>query len=278
MNPSLTGAVRDKYDVRDYQFAPRGAFDWERGFDIEQVIGTKLVVKDQGVSSSCGGQAWSYYGEVLEAIATGTYEPRSARWPYSAVRVPSGGSMGKPLSDFVCKNGFALEKDATSYDEGKPPREPFMSKIPVLSETQMDEAFTSRALSYVQVKANIDTIAQSIADNNGCCIALYGENNGTWKSEFPQPPAHQDWAHWVYCCKAKMKYGKKYIGFVNSWGEKTGNKGIQWIGEDYFVNGNVWYGWTLVWDYKPAQHKVYLKTMIKLLTQVVELLKLKYKK
>lgn len=273
-----TGAVKDSYDPRNFQFAPRGAFDWERGFDIEQVIGTKLVVKDQGVSLSCGGQAWSYYGEVLEAIATGTYEPRSARWPYSAVRVPSGGSMGKELSAFVCKNGFALEKDATSYDEGKPPREPFMSKIPVLSETQMDEALTSRALSYVQVKADIDILAQALQDNYGVCIALYGENNGTWKALFPKPPNEPVWAHWLYVCKAKMIDGKKYLGVINSWGPKTGDKGIQWIGEDYFVNGNVWYGWTLAWDYKPAQRKVLLIQTIKALTKLVGLLKLKYKK
>lgn len=265
-----TGAVRDSYDIRDYQFAPRGSFDWKKGFDIEKKIGFSLVTKDQGKSSSCGGQAWAYYGEVLEAVATGTYEPRSARWIYAPVRIPPGGSMGRPLSDFVVKNGFARESDAPSYDKGELPSEEFMSKVPKLSTVAKDEAMTSRALSYVQVPADIEVIAQAIQDNNGCCIALYGENNKTWKSEFPKPPVKQVWAHWVYAGKVKMIKGKKYIGFKNSWGDDTGKKGWQWIGEDYFQNGNVWYGWTLAWDYKPAKHKQLLIQVIALLQKLVE--------
>lgn len=64
------GAVRDTYDVRDYHYAPKGAYDWETGFDIEEKLGCKLITKDQNGSYSCGGQAWSYYGEVLEALST----------------------------------------------------------------------------------------------------------------------------------------------------------------------------------------------------------------
>lgn len=272
MNPSPIGAVKDKYDPRNYQFTPRGAFDWEKGFDVEEVIDSKLIVKDQGSSGSCGGQAWSYYGEVLEAIATKTYEARSSRWVYAPVRAPGGGSMGKELSAFVCKNGFALEEHATSYDNGKAPDEVFMSKVPALSNAGIEVAEVSRALSYVQVKADIDILAQALQDNNGVCIALYGEDNGTWRSKFPKPPNKQVWAHWLYVCKAKKIDGKKYLGVVNSWGNKCGDKGIQWIGEDYFVNGNVWYGWTLAWDYKPAQHKTLLIALVKLLQQYVGLL------
>ena len=271
-NPSPIGAIRDTYDPRTYQFAPRGAFDWDKGFDVEEVIGTKLVVKDQGNSGSCGGQAWSYYGEVLEAIATGNMEPRSARWPYAHVRAPGGGSMGKELSAFVCKNGFALEKHVSSYDNGNPPSEPFMAKVAVLSDTALEIAEVSRALSYVQVNADIDILAQALQDNNGVCIALYGEDNGTWRSKFPKPPTKQVWAHWLMVVKAKKIKGKKYLGVINSWGTATGDKGIQWIGEDYFVNGNVWYGWTLAWDYKPALHKTLLIKAVGLLQQLLAVL------
>lgn len=267
------GAVRDSYDIRTYQYAPRGVFDWSTGFDIEEVIGTKLVPKDQNGSSSCGGQAWAYYGEVLEAIATGTYEPRSARWVYAPVRAPGGGSMGKELSAFVVKNGFALEADCTSYDNGKPPSEHFMTQVPVLSKEAKERAEVSKALSYVQVKADIDILAQALQDNNGVCIALYGQDNGTWRTEYPLPPNKQVWAHWVYVGKAKMIKGKKHLGIINSWGKKAGKNGWQWISEDYFVNGNVWYGWTLAWDYRPAKIKVLMKETIKLLNQLLSLLK-----
>lgn len=271
-NPCPIGAVRDTYDMRTYQFALRGAFDWDKGFDLEEKIGTKLTIKDQGNSGSCGGQAWSYYGEILEAIATGSYEPRSARWVYAPVRAPGGGSMGKELSAFVCKNGFALEKDATSYENGRPPSESFMSTVPVLSKEGQEVAEVSRTLSYVQVKADIDVLAQALQDNNGVCIALYGADNGTWRTMFPKPPVVQTWAHWLMVVKAKKIGDKKYLGVVNSWGVHTGDKGLQWIGEDYFVNGNVWYGWTLAWDYKPALHKTLLIQTVKLLQQLLALL------
>lgn len=276
MTPEIPtiGAIRDTYDPRTYQFAPRGAFDWSKGFDIEAVLGRKLTVKDQGGNYSCGGQAWAYYGAVLEALATKTYEERSARWVYAPVRAPGGGSMGKELSSFVVKNGFALEKDAPSYVKGKPMTEAQISQIPILATSESKGVTEdSRALSYVQVRANIDTIAQAIADNNGCCIALYGADNGTWRSAFPFPPAKDgwEWAHWVYCGKVKMINGKKYIGFINSWGKRTGEDGWQWIGEDYFQHGNVWYGWTLAWDYKPAMIKSLLIQAVKLAEQLLAL-------
>ena len=147
------------------------------------------------------------------------------------------------------------------------------TQIPVLKDsTAKGIAEDSRALSYIQVKANIDTIAQAIQDNNGCCIAFYFENNGTMRTEFIKPPINQTYAHWVYCGKVKMINGKKHIGFINSWGKRTGKDGWQWMSEDYFVNGNVWYGWTLAWDYKPAKIKLALKEVVRLL-QALYLLK-----
>ena len=71
---------------------------------------------------------------------------------------------------------------------------------------------------------------------------------GTWLSPFPKPPAKRVWGHWLYAGKAKLIDGKKYIGVLNSWGIDTGEKGWQWIGEDYFKSGHVWYGWTQVFD------------------------------
>ena len=151
-----TGALDSSYDIRDYWYEPtdKGGFDWEKGFDIEKKLGTKLVIKDQNGSYSCGGQAWSYYGEVLEAIVTGTYEPRSARWIYSHTRVPAGGSAGRTNCDFCIKQGWVKEKHATSYDNGRPPKEDFMSVKPVLDQAGKEDNEETKALSYLQVPTN----------------------------------------------------------------------------------------------------------------------------
>ena len=266
-------ALDSPYDLRDYWYEPRdrGTFEWD--FDIEKVIGQKLVVKNQNGSSSCGGQAWSYYGEVLEALATKNYEPRSARWIYSHTHAPGGGSSGRANCDFVIKKGFAWEAHAPSYEKGNPPSESFMVQVPTLSKEAIENTEISRALSYVKIAPNMNLIAQAIVENNGAILSVGGQDNGTWKSEFPKPPKVKEWSHWVYAGKLREINGKKYIGIINSWGEKTGDKGWQWIGQDYFDAGFIREGWTLAWDYKPAKIKTLMIETVKLLKQLVNALK-----
>lgn len=271
-----TGALESSYDPRDYWYEPsdKGAFDWEKGFDIEEKLGTKIVIKDQNGSGSCGGQAWSYYGEVLEAIVTGTYEPRSARWIYSHTRQPTGGSSGRDNCSFCVKNGWVAEKYASSYDHGKPPKEEFMSVIPVLDNEGVEDNGVTKALSYLNVPVNIEVFAQAIQDNNGLVLVLNGQDNGTWRQKFPAPPLVKEWGHFLFAGKAKMINGKKYIGVAQSWGSKVGDDGWQWLGEEWFLNPKLGIreGWTMAWDYKPAAHKILLIKTIKLLTQLVALL------
>jgi len=269
MNPSQhIGAIPDKRDWRDYQYVGRGAFNWETGYDIEKEICVTLVVKDQNGSGSCGGQAWSYYGEVLEMIATGTYEPRSARWVYAPVCVPGGGSAGRELSAFVIKNGWALEKDATSYENGKPPSEAFMEQVPVLTDEAKAVAEVSRALSYVNVPVDIETIANAIKDHHGVCIGVRGQDNGTWRTAFPKPPVSPTWAHWLYAGKAKTINGKRYIGVCNSWGD-VGEHGWQWLSEDFFKGTTIFSAWTLAWDFKPSMKTKILIQLVKAYQQLI---------
>ena len=272
-----TGAIETKYDIRDYWFDPsdKGGFDWDTGFDIEQKLGQKLVAKDQNGSSSCGGQAWSYYGEVLEAIATRNYEPRSAKWIYSHTRVPTGGSNGRVNCDFCIKAGWARESLVPSYLNGKPPKESFFLYKPVVTRDIIEDTEISKPLSYVRVTPNIELFAQALEAQNGLVLVLNGQDNGTWHSDFPKPPTVKEWGHFLYACKAKKIGGKKYIGVINSWGKGVGEDGIQWLGEEWFVNPKlgVREGWTMVWDYKPAKMKLLLKATIKLLTKLVESLK-----
>lgn len=270
-----TGGIPSKYDIRDYWYSPigRGAIDWATGYDIEKIVGT-IPTKDQGKSYSCGGQAWAYYGAVLEKIATGDLEERSARWIYSHTHaIPGGGSSAYANNDFCIKTGWVREALVTSYEGKSAPSEAFITQsVPTTPDIISDTAY-AKALSYLKVQPNIDLIAQAIQDNYGVILLVQGEDNGSWRSSFPKPPSVGVWAHWLYASKFKIINGKKYIGVKNSWGDKTGDKGWQWLGEDYFKSGFINEGWTMQWDYKPAAHKVAAQKTIAILQQIIELYK-----
>lgn len=252
MNPQPfgTGAIVDKKDNRDFKFTDvAGAvipFDWSKGYDVEKELGITLTIKNQGTSSSCGGQAWAYYGEVLTYFLNKKLENRSAKFIYEQTAVSGGGSMGRDNSELVKNKGWARESVLSSYEDGKPPTELYMTKK-LVNSLILDDADDNKALSYAQVSIDIDEIAAAIRDNHGCVLGVGGQNNGTWLSVFPAIPSKISWRHWVYAGKVKMIDGKKHIGFANSWGEDVGDKGWQWISEDYFTTPEAVFSvWTLM--------------------------------
>lgn len=279
------GGHPDIFDSRDYQWDELGAaaapFNWQQGYDVEQEIaqinntpGFKLAVNDQNDSFSCGGQAASKYIEVLETIASATYERRSAKFVYSQVYAPGGGSRGRDLCDLVIKQGCCTESLCTSYENGTAPSEAFMERSRDITDAARKDAKTSEALSYALVQPDIDAFAQTIKANHGMILGIGGENNGTWHSAFPKPPSKQVWGHWIYAGKAKVVDGKKYIGVLNSWSVDVGEAGWQWIGEDYFTSGFVWPSWTLVFN-QNSLSKVQLLTKELTLLQILKALYLK---
>lgn len=266
--PHGTGAVKDRIDPRDYQYAEMSAgaapFDWSKGYDIEATLGVKMPVKDQDGSGSCGGQAWAYYMAAIEAAATSTYEERSAKFIYSQTYVPPAGSNGRDNCNVCIKQGSAREAVLTSYNNDQPPTEAFMERAQDITDAVRYDASSAKALNYANVVPNIDLIAQAVRDNYGVVIGLTGSNNGTWGSAFPQPPINtttdQRWYHWLYVGKAKVINGKKFIGVLNSWGTAVGEQGWQWISEDYFNitlandyhGGSIWQVWTMVYNPAPV--------------------------
>lgn len=247
-----TGAIKDIYDSRDFQFGEvakySAPFDWATGYDVEEKLGLKIPVKNQFQSSSCGGQAWSYYGEVLEALKDKTFEERSAKFIYAQTAVPGGGSRGRDNCDVLIKQGTATEKILPSYLPDGTTTEEFITKAEDITAEVRADAAKERALVYANVAPNIDLFAQAIRDNGGLVLGIDGQNNGTWLSAFPKPPQTTEWAHWLYAGKAKMIDGKKHIGVLNSWGDAVGESGWQWISEEYFTTGHIWYAWTLIFE------------------------------
>ena len=272
--PINPGGAISRPDPRDYKWEELGSgispFNWSLGFDIEEklagILGKtsfKLPVKDQDGSSSCGGQAWGYYGAVKEAVATKSFEERSAKFIYSQTFYPNGGgSTGRDNCILVTKSGWGLESLTKSYDNDKPPGEAFMVRPQDITDQARIEAKKALAFSYANVAIDIDSIAQAVKENDGVVILIEGSNNGTWLKPFPNPPTPGQtiWRHWLYVGKAKMIDGKKYIGFINSWGQQVGINGWQWVGESYM--GNIKEGWTLVFKVPEPVQSFYHKFIV----------------
>ncbi len=240
-----TGAIKDKKDKRDYKYSDIASafapFDWEKGFEIDVV----LKAKDQNGSSSCGGQAWSYYGQVLD----GEQDEKSAKFIYAHTHVGTGGSSGRDNCNLVINKGWGTEALTPSYEKGNAPSEAFMIRSQDITEEAYTQAKTDKALSYAQVNLDFDSIAQALRDNKGCVIGITGQNNGTWYSKYPKPPKsnYNTWNHWVYVVGAQLIDGKKYLKFINSWGDDVGVDGFQYIGVEHVAW--IWSCWTLVKDF-----------------------------
>ncbi len=247
------GGVQDKFDSRDKQFKDIASstpeFDWNKGFDVEKELGFKIKIKDQGSSSACGGFAWAYLAEILEALSTKTYEPRSAKYIYAQTNLPGGGSSGRDNADVFLKQGVARESVLSSQPATE---ENLTASIDITTAIRAD-ATKDMSRAYSQTGGyDIDTIAKALRDNYGVILGIDGQNGHDWLSAFPTPPSsaniNEIWRHWVLGCKAKLIDGKKYIGIINSWGSNIGELGIQWLSEKYFTSGHVWSGWTHIFN------------------------------
>ena len=264
-NTGFPGALPSPLDERDYKWEEiamgLSTIDWRKGYDVEKKLGVTIAAKDQGPSFSCGGQAWAYLAAVQEALATGTYEERSAKFVYAQTAVRGGGSAGRTNSILYKDQGVCLEPLCVSYKDGKAPDEAFMVRSADITSQARTDARKALAKSYVSVSPDINSIAQAISANGGVIIGIAGTDNGTWRSEFPKAPVdgESQWNHWVYAGKAKMIRGKRHIGIINSWGLKTGDKGWQWISEDYihataynpsfgFERACVWEVWSVSYN------------------------------
>jgi len=257
---------------QDEFFGEYGRAGWcvDRYLEIKKICKEKEIKpfkippKNQGTQMSCTGQASSQYLSVLNFIETGVWVEFSAHDIYAAINLGEG--KGAKLRDAMnrCVDpGVATEELVPSYesfmtDHGlvrnplsehqvcqKPEETDEIKKIRKIMASKEYRTVTKQSTEMM------DAVAWAIFEGFGCFFGVVGESNGTWMSEYPQPPKKNAWGHALYAGKCGIKNGKPYIEHINSWGNGTGIDGWQKLDATYFltiVEGRnaVFNPWTLI--------------------------------
>lgn len=256
------GAHPRRDDPRDYPFTPlevaeAGApFEWQVGNGPDPELVELLAIKNQGLSGSCGGQAFSYYGQRLRAMYANDFRSRSAKYLYSQVYVPGGGSADRDLANIAIKQGFGLETDTPSMQGIFAPSEAFMERPQdITALARIGAARDQASFAYAFPTINLESIAQAASACFGVVIGLHGTNNGTWLSVEPGSPKAGDdlWSHYIYAAEPQVYNGKKGIWCAQSWGTGAGLNGWQFIDEAYFASGAIWAAIVLIYNAAPVQ-------------------------
>jgi len=245
------GAYPDRPDDRDFKYeeivfgAPQ--IDWEKGYNVEKELGITLKVENQNGSSSCVGQAFSKYTEVLNYVETGRLVNHSPKSIYEQIYLPQGGAYLKDGAKIPVNSGVALEEWISSYPNGKPPTEEYMRQAMITPEIRQ-KMLIYQAKEYRSIgSANADLIAHAIMNNYGAVTGAKGDNEG-WKDWIVKPPKSSNpWGHAFYLIGFGKDNTGKYFDFINSWGEKWGKNGRGRIYfEQYDIPNNAFGIWTLV--------------------------------
>lgn len=222
MPENYHGAIESPKDSRrilvgeiDYVPDPQ-APSWEAGYNIELRYG-RLKREHQGSSSSCVGQGWSKYVEMKNLIRnlqnkTPLYVDISAKGIYSQIYIlPNGGAYIIDGAKIVVKSGAPEEVLVPSYINGLPPNEEFMRDKSWMQNAQIiknaekydAEKFVWLPTSWPLTEADWEHMRQMI-----------------WQERFSGFVSGYS-GHCMYASAYGMKNGKRFINFINSYGEGT---------------------------------------------------------
>lgn len=282
-----TGGHEDQKDDRDIIFrASQEEVDWIIGYDVRNELGGDLDVWDQGQQSSCGGQGTAQYLSVLQCremvkkygkslILLRREHPEevekiSAKAIYSQTALPGGGSYIRDNMNIAVDFGALFERDCPTYHNGQPITEEEVTDKSWITDDIRQLAKILGAKRYESILGyDMDTFAKAIKQNFGVVTGFSGNNNGTWRTERPQPPQSQvimdggkpvrvpigvEWGHIVYVGAYGQDENGKYIAFPNSWGNLLGKRwyigappgyGWQKLYINWFDSGAIFSPWTL---------------------------------
>lgn len=250
-------ALRDPEDNRDKVF--RGATtppDWEKGYDVRNVLGDDLPLVNQGGQLSCVGHATATYGLVLQIFELmdkyGMTYPQlkkyhalevemiSARAIYSLGFLPNGGMYLRDAMKIAKDTGFVFERYAPTYKNGQPVSEEEARNRAWMTPEALEVANKLKAKEYQVIPGqNMSTFAEAIQGNLGVLSGLEGVYNGTWFSQRPKPPAYRtvtdqgkeynvpisvDFGHGLYFAAYGTDSMGRFVASPNSWGMRFGDE------------------------------------------------------
>jgi hypothetical protein len=211
-------------------------------FNWQPIVLPSLTIKNQFNSSSCGGQAGSYWLEIVDRRLDHTDIQFSAKSIYAPIAYPQGGTTVYALEQQINKLGANFESDVPSYYPDTTTDEKFMIDKSYQTSELANKALRDAFRVSVSVPIDIESMAQAIQNSGGVIIEVQGQNNGTWYSATPKPPIKGNgeiWAHFVNGSSAGLLNGQKALAFSNSWGTQAGQGGWQYFTEEYINSGYI---------------------------------------
>ena len=213
LDDNYNGCLPNPKDARDIVFgdipevfkADPSAPSWEQGYSVEKTFG-KLKREHQGSSSSCVGQGWSKYLEMLELVENKKITDLSAKFVYRQIFQSNGGAYIRDGAKLAVGQGDCEEKLCLSYDNGKNPSEEFMRSGNII-QSMKDNALTFQSKKFVNLPVSFpltnedwENMKQLIWQYHGFVAGYSG--------------------HCQYFCKYGLTpEGKKYVGTIGSYGE-----------------------------------------------------------
>lgn len=226
-----------------------GAFPSAVWIEKDQTNGFVTYPKrNQGSTNQCTCYAMAKALSIDEQVENGLWRELSPRSLYPYVFIaPEGGANSLNVANVACKQGMTLEHlyPTEGLLEGE------VRTAQGYTKDAKQVAYIYAPGKIIEASADFETIAGIIDGyrqqgiKKGVMITIYGENNGTWLSAFPKPPVAKNgklWGHRVIVTDFGLINGKKYLSIDNSAGEGIGNKGQQYLGEEYqpFIFGAIY--------------------------------------